>query len=161
MTDFTLKIEYKKIEELSPYQNNARNHGEEDIEAIAESIKAFGFNDPIGIWHGEIVEGHGRLEAAKLLGLKEVPCLNLEHLTDEERRAYALAHNKTAELSAWDYEIRSEELEGIESIDMSLFGFKDESFSPADYSDLFVDAEEKAKEPKTVQCPHCGAWVTV
>lgn len=118
-----LKIEYLPITELKPYENNARKHAEADIEAIKKSIEEFGFNDPIGIWHDTIVEGHGRLLAAQELEMAEVPVIRLDHMTDEERRAYALAHNKTAELSEWDFEMLDTELEDIFDIDMSQFGF--------------------------------------
>ena len=99
-----LKIEYLKVSNLKPYKKNARKHADDDVLTIMESIKEFGFSDPIGIWSEEniIVEGHGRLIAAKKLGMKEVPVIRLDHLTDEQRRAYALAHNKTAEMSEWD-----------------------------------------------------------
>lgn len=96
------------------------------MDAIAASIKKFGFDDPIGIWGDKniIVEGHGRLMAAKKLGMQEVPVIRLDHLNDEERRAYALAHNKTAELSAWDEDILSSEISDLSSlINMSAFGF--------------------------------------
>ena len=109
-----LKIEMLPVEALREYEGNARQHGEVDITAIKESIEMFGFNDPIGIW-GEnvIVEGHGRLIAAKELGMTEVPCIRLDHMNDKERRAYALAHNKTAELSEWNLPKLNFELLGI------------------------------------------------
>ena len=96
------------------------------MQAIVESIKEFGFNDPIGLWSDKniIVEGHGRLLAAKLLNMEYVPCIRLDHLTDEQRRGYALAHNKTAELSRWDDGMLDIELGDITDIDMSLFGFE-------------------------------------
>lgn len=118
-----LKIEYLPVTELKPYENNARKHAEADIEAIKKSIEEFGFNDPIGIWHDTIVEGHGRLLAAQEIGMAKVPVIRLDHMTDEERRAYALAHNKTAELSEWDFEMLDTELDDIFDIDMSQFGF--------------------------------------
>ena len=120
-----LKIEELPVEALRPYENNARQHGDEDVDAIVDSIEQFGFSDPIGIWSKDnlIVEGHGRLLAAKKLGMETVPCIRLDHLTDDERRAYALAHNKTAELSSWNFEMLTSELQGIESVDMSMFGF--------------------------------------
>lgn len=123
-----LKIEYLKLDELTPYEKNARKHQKEDVGAIKESIKKFGMNDPIGIW-GEkniIVEGHGRLLALKELGHETAPCIRLDALTDEERKAYALAHNRTAELSVWDDEMLKAELEELDNfdIDMSLFGFE-------------------------------------
>lgn len=120
-----LHIEYHNPKDLKPYDNNAREHNEEDIDAIRASIQEFGFNDPIGIWSDDnlIVEGHGRQLAAIAEGLSEVPCIRLDHLTDEQRRAYALAHNKTAELSQWDFMSLDMELAGIEEIDMTAFGF--------------------------------------
>lgn len=131
-----LKIEILSIDQLQEYENNAREHGEIDITAIKDSIEAFGFNDPIGIWSEDnvIVEGHGRLAAARALGMTEVPCIRLDHMTDEERRAYALAHNKTAELSGWDFEKLNMELAGIKNIDMSKLGFdiNDEEVDPED-----------------------------
>ena len=124
-----LHIEYWPVDKVMPYGNNARAHGDEDVDAIMASIREFGFNDPIGIWRGIIVEGHGRLLAAKRLGLASVPVIILDHLTDEQRRAYALVHNKTAELSGWDFNILDAELADISEIDMSEFGFDDSSIS--------------------------------
>lgn len=151
-----LEIEYLPVEDLKPYERNARRHEDEDVDAIAASIQAFGFNDPIGIFRDNlIVEGHGRLMAAKKLGIKEVPCIRLDHLTDEERRAYALAHNRTAELSAWDYELRDMEIEDL-SFDMTDFGF--DKLEEVNVDDLFAPAPEKEPPaPKTVTCPECGA----
>ena len=128
-----------KVEDLQPYEHNARHHEEKDLEAIKASIREFGFNDPVGIWGEEnlIVEGHGRVLAAKDLGIREVPCIRLDHLTDEQRRAYALAHNKTAELSRWDFEVLDTELAGIEDLDMSAFGF--DLTQPEDPEDIVED----------------------
>ena len=123
-----LEIVYLPPGELTPYENNARKHAPHDIDAIIASIEKFGFSDPIGIWSDKniIVEGHGRQIAAIQMGMSEVPCIRLDHMTDEQRRAYALAHNKTAELSEWDFSKLEEELAHleIESIDMSAFDFK-------------------------------------
>lgn len=118
-----IELEYAKVEELIPYENNARKHGDTDVDAIMASIREFGFNDPIGIWKNIIIEGHGRLIAAKRLGMESVPVIRLEHLTDEQRKAYALAHNKTAELSGWDFDVLTAELEELTNIDMKQFGF--------------------------------------
>jgi len=119
-----LKIEYLPVGDLVPYDNNARKHGTDDVDAIAASIREFGFSDPIGVWKGNvIVEGHGRLLAAKQLGMERVPVIRLDHLTDEQRRAYALAHNKTAELSEWNANLLDYELADISEIDMAEFGF--------------------------------------
>lgn len=116
-----LKIEYLKVKDLKPYEKNTRKHKDLDVDNIAKSIEKYGFNDPIGIWKENIIiEGHGRLEAAKKLGFNEVPCIRLDHLTDEERREYAIAHNATAELSEWDTNFLDEELADI---DLSGFDF--------------------------------------
>lgn len=122
---FELAIEYLPVDALNPYERNAKKHTDKDINSIAASIKKFGFDDPIGIWSDKniIVEGHGRLLAAKRLGMDSVPCIRLDHLTDEQRKAYALAHNKTAELSKWFDELLQSELADIKDIDMQLFGF--------------------------------------
>lgn len=114
------------VDELTPYDKNARKHTKKDLETIINSIQEFGMNDPIGIW-GEkniIVEGHGRLMACKELGITSVPCIRLDYLTDEQRRAYTLAHNKTAEMSSWDISLLDEELGDIFTIDMEDFGFE-------------------------------------
>lgn len=129
-----LKIEYIKIDELTAYDKNARKHENYDVEQIAKSIEKYGFNDPIGIWSDKniIVEGHGRVLASKKLGLKEVPCIRLDHLTNEERREYAIMHNKTAELSAWDNDLLRLELEDLDFGDFDV--------------DFGLDFEEEEKE---------------
>ena len=131
-----LKIEYLDPIALKPY-----------VSAIVKSIQEFGFNDPIGIWGKEnlIVEGHGRLQAALRLGMDKVPCIRLDELTDEQRRAYALAHNKTAELSAWDFEILDSELKQISEIDMSAFGFEIGIEEPEVEDDDYVVQELPSK----------------
>ena len=118
-----LKIEYVGIDTIKPYENNAKQHPKEQIEQIKKSIQQFGMNDPIGIWKDEIVEGHGRLLALKELGYKEIPIIRLDHLTDEERRAYVLAHNKLTMNSDFDLSILNNELDNILNIDMEDFGF--------------------------------------
>lgn len=128
-----LKIEYMALDKLKPYEKNARKHQEKDarkhqekdLSTIKASITEFGMSDPIGVWGNDnlIVEGHGRYLACKELGIEEVPVIHLDHLTDEQRRAYALAHNKTAEMSEWDIDLLGDELESIFDIDMSDFGF--------------------------------------
>jgi len=123
--DVKLEIVYLPVDSLEEYEGNARDHGEEDVAAIKRSIEKFGFDDPIGIWsdHNVIVEGHGRLMAAKALGMKEVPCIRLDHMTDAERKAYGLAHNKTAELSRWNFGKLEMELSGLGEFNMGDFGF--------------------------------------
>lgn len=141
-----LKIEYLPIKELKPYEKNARKHADADVSTIVKSIEEFGFDDPIGIW-GEkntIVEGHGRLIAAKRLGMKKVPVIRLDHLSDEQRRAYALAHNKTAEMSEWDFDMLADELGDITDIDMSDFGF--DLDEPEEEHEIVEDTPPEAPE---------------
>lgn len=117
-----------KIDDLKPYEKNAKIHTKEQIEQIKASINQFGMNDPIAVWGEEnlIVEGHGRLEALKELGFKEVECIRLDHLTDEERKAYTLAHNKLTMNTDFDLSILDIELDSIQLIDMEQFGFINE-----------------------------------
>lgn len=147
-----LKVEYLPITSLKPYERNARRHEKKDVDAIAASIKYAGFNDPIGIWGVEnlIVEGHGRLYAAKKLGMVTVPCIRLDHLDDEQRRAYSLAHNRTAELSDWIMDIREEELASISDVDMSLFGFDFDDDIP-DESELDAESDYSEQEKVSVK----------
>lgn len=121
-----LRVEYLFASDLKPYAGNAKKHPEEQIEQIKRSIEEFGFNDPIAIWKdNEIIEGHGRLIAALQMGIDEVPVIRLDDLTDEQRRAYALAHNKLTMNSDFDLEILQAELDEITNIDMAAFGFDD------------------------------------
>lgn len=160
-----LKIVYLPPGDLTPYVGNARKHAEEDLATIRASIEEVGFLDPIGIW-GEnnlIVEGHGRQAVAMEMGLDKVPCIRLDQLTDQQRRMYALAHNKTAELSGWDFTKLEAELADLNmDFDMSAFGFTQTDTSALD--DLFAPAPEQNKpqeeEPKEIKCPHCGMWFT-
>lgn len=155
-----LKIEYLKPEDLTPYENNTRKHAPDDIEQIKKSIEENGFDDPIGIW-GEkniIVEGHGRQIAALEMGLEKVPVIRLDHLTDAQRRRYAIQHNRTAELSAWDFTALEEEIAALEIEGYDFEGLKFSRFDESSLDDLFAPAEEKEKEPKQVKCPHCGEW---
>lgn len=118
-----LKVEYLSPGELKPYENNAKRHPAEQIEQIKRSIEEFGFNDPIAIDKGNVVvEGHGRLIAAVELGLETVPVIRLNELTDEQRRAYTLVHNKLTMNSDFDTDILNLELDSID-LDMSQFGF--------------------------------------
>ena len=148
-----LKIEYLPVGSLKPYERNARKHADADVQTIVASIREFGFDDPIGVWGKDnlIVEGHGRLIAAKKLGMETVPVIHLDHLTDEQRRAYALAHNKTAEMSEWDFDILGGELDDIFDIDMSEFGFDleiDKGFTDKELEAL-MDSEVQNRAKKT------------
>ncbi len=148
-----LIIEYLPIDDLTPYERNARKHDVEDVQAIMNSIQSFGFSDPIGVWgeNNTIVEGHGRLEAAKRLEMEKVPVIRLDHMSNEQRKAYALAHNKTAELSSWLDEVLQEEIDSITDFDMGDFGFEPEEIevNPEEIEEDDFDIEEELpEEPK-------------
>ena len=128
-----LKIQYENINNIKPYKNNAKEHPKEQIEQIKKSIQEFGNNDPIAVWHDEIVEGHGRYIALKELGESEIPIIRLDNLTDEQRKAYTLVHNKLTMNSDFDFDLLSEELDNIIDIDMSDF-------------DFYIEKEEKVKQ---------------
>jgi ParB-like chromosome segregation protein Spo0J len=99
------------IAQLKPYKRNARTHSRKQVRQIAESIREFGFTNPILIDQGDtILAGHGRIEAAKLLGLSIVPALRIEHMSETQKRAYVLADNKLALNAGWDGEILAQEL---------------------------------------------------
>ena len=120
-----LNIVYKNIKELKPYKKNAKKHSKEQVEQIANSIKEFGFTQPVIIDKNNcVVAGHGRILGAKKAGLKQVPTVCLEDLTEEQIKAYRLVDNKLNE-SDWDFSLLDEELGVLsEDIDMGLFGFE-------------------------------------
>lgn len=143
-----LSIEYVPIEKILPYKKNAKLHPKEQIKQIENSIEQFGFNDPIALWKNEIVEGHGRFEAAKNLGLKELPVIRLDDLTNEQRKAYMLVHNKLTMNTDFDIDLLNAELSEIFSFDMAEFGFDfDEQKEQEPIEDNFVN--ELKAEPKT------------
>jgi hypothetical protein len=124
-----MKIENIPTADLIPYINNAKKHDDDQINKLASSIKNFGFCDPIEIdAQNEIIAGHGRLLAAKKLGLETVPCVRHTHLTDAQRRAYTLANNKLQELGGgWDADILRIQLDSIgEEFDLGDLGFDED-----------------------------------
>ena len=158
-----LRIEYLPVDALKPYSRNAKKHPDEQVEHIANSIREFGFRQPLVIDRdGVLVIGHGRLLAAKKLGLKTVPCVRADDLTDEQVKALRLADNKLNE-SGWDFATLEEELNELEAdFNMADFGFEDHTVNTDALDDLFAPAEEKPKdeEQKQIKCPHCGEWFT-
>ena len=148
-----MKIVDKPIEWLRPYENKPRNN-EQAVEAVANSIKEFGFKVPIvATIDGEIVNGHTRFKAAKFLKLKTVPVLIADDLTEEQIKAFRLADNKTGELADWDVELLYSELDELTGFDMTMFGFEDIDFSLDDFEEdeketgeeADIDSEEKPK----------------
>src|SRR5215210_2597902 len=121
-----MEVELMPVTRLRPYAGNARTHSRKQVRQIANSIQKFGFTNPVLISEeGEIVAGHGRVEAAKFLGQESVPALRLSHLTPAERKAYVLADNKLAQNAGWDRELLAIELQGLIDLDfdVELTGF--------------------------------------
>ena len=149
MKETKLEVVYLPISDIKPYENNAKLHPKEQIEQIKKSIVEFGMNDPIAIC-GEgniIVEGHGRLIACQELGLETVPVIRLDHLTDEERRAYTLAHNKLTMNTGFDLELLQKEMSDI-SLDMTELGFDlDETIPEVQDEEIEVQEPDPEQEP--------------
>lgn len=147
------------VDKLVPYENNPRNNTEA-IQYVANSIKEFGFKVPLVIDSDNVVIcGHTRLLAAKQLGLKDVPCVVADDLTDEQIKAFRLADNKVGEIATWDLDKLQLELDFLDC-NMEEFGFISAMEEP-DITDFLEDHESKTKEPKTVVCPECGHAFTV
>ena len=156
-----LTVTYKRVDELIPYVNNARTHSDEQVTQIASSIKEFGFNNPI-LTDGEngVIAGHGRLLAAKKLGLETVPTIELAGLTEAQKKAYILADNKIALNSGWDEELLKIELDDLQlqGIDLETVGFSDEELQNiipppvlAEESDDDEIDEDKVSEALTIE----------
>ena len=155
----------RKVSDLVPYVANSRTHSDEQVAQIAASIKEFGFTNPI-LTDGEggIIAGHGRLLAARKLGMETVPTLELGYLTPAQRRAYVIADNKLALNAGWDLDLLKVEMTGLsdEGFDLSLLGFGDEemakTFLQPDFAPGTEDDQGKLDqlEPKMVSCPNCG-----
>ncbi|GHF60616.1 ParB/Srx family N-terminal domain-containing protein [Seohaeicola zhoushanensis] len=114
-------IERIAISDLAPWARNARTHSRKQVRQIADSITRFGFTNPVLIDERRtILAGHGRVEAAKLLGFVEVPCLRIEHMSEDEKRAYVLADNKLALNAGWDEDLLAAELGALMSSDLDF-----------------------------------------
>lgn len=142
-----MKIKDISLVDLQEYGDNPR-HNENAVNAVAESIKEFGFKVPIVVdSNNVIVAGHTRLKAARLLGLDKVPCIVADDLTPEQVKAFRLADNKTSELAEWDFSLLEKELSELSDIDMSMFGFTD---SELDFSDDIPQEVELPREEQGV-----------
>ena len=139
------RIELVSINDLQPYPRNARTHSKKQIRQIADSIRRFGFvNPPLVDDNNQIIAGHGRVEAAKLLGLTEVPILRVSHLSEADKRAYILADNRLAEMAGWDREILATELQGLIDLD---FEVELTGFETPEIDILLDDAAEAGSHP--------------
>ena len=135
-----MKIEYTSVRELRPHPNNARTHSKKQIRQIAKSIQQFGFCNPVLVDDAkQIIAGHGRVEAAKLLGIDAVPTVRLSHLSAADKRAYVLADNKLAEKAGWDRELLAIELQGLIELDVDI---ELTGFEMAEIDLLFEEARE-------------------
>lgn len=125
-------IEHLPLDALIPYARNSRTHSPEQVAQVAASMREFGFTNPVLIdGDGGIIAGHGRVMAARQLGLPEVPCIRLAHLTDAQKRAYVIADNKLALNSGWDEDMLRLELEDLQGMDfdIDLLGFSDDELA--------------------------------
>ena len=154
-----LKVVYRQVADLIPYARNARTHSDEQVTRIASSIKEFGFTNPILIdGDNGIIAGHGRLMAAKKLGMREVPTIELSGMTDAQKRAYIIADNRLALDAGWDEDILKLEFAELEKegFELSKTGFSDEEINEM-MADLDrevagvedIDTPEPPKNPKT------------
>lgn len=152
------------IKELKPYENNARIHTQEQLEMICNSLKEFGFINPIIIDENNIIlAGHGRVEAAKLIGINEVPYRRINHLNESQKKAYVLADNKLFDLGKWDYDLLHSEVESLD-IDMTKLGY--EEFLKADFiveddnnnidDNKELNINDYNDEAFKYKCPNCS-----
>ena len=145
MRQFSPAIERVSVQSLKPYPRNARRHSKAQIKQIAASIERFGFSNPVLIADdGEIVAGHGRVGAAKLLGIETVPAVRLSHLSEVERRAYVIADNKLALNAGWDRELLAIELQGL--VDLDFEEVESTGFSLAEVDIVLDEARESAPD---------------
>ena len=140
-----MQIEYASVRELRAHPNNARTHSRKQIKLIARSIEKFGFCNPVLVDDAkQIIAGHGRVEAARLLGLEAVPTCRLSHLNDAEKRAYILADNHLAEKAGWDKELLAIELQGLIELDLDI---ELTGFETAEIDFILEEAREASSEP--------------
>lgn len=150
-----MQIVNRKISDLTPYEKNPRKN-DAAVQYVANSIKEFGFKVPVVIdREGVIVAGHTRLKAAKKLMLEEVPCIIADDLTDEQIKAFRLADNKVSEFASWDAELLDEEIQDINDIDMSEFGFDDSVFDEQENPEII---EDEAPEEAESRCKAGDLW---
>lgn len=152
-----MNIVEKRLDELQPYENNPRKN-DNAVPYVAESIKRYGFKNPIIIdRNGVIVAGHTRYLASIELGLDRVPCIIADDLTEEEIKEFRLVDNKTSEFAGWDFDMLAEELQEL-NFD---YDFKFPDATDIDIDSLFEEREDmggQEEERETIKCPHCGLY---
>jgi DNA modification methylase len=153
--DLRHEVLYQSIDELSPNRSNPRTHSKKQIRQLADSIQQFGFVNPVLVdASAHIIAGHGRMEAAKLLGITHVPTVRLDHMTGAQRRAYALADNRLAELAGWDAELLAVELQYLSDVD---FDVTITGFDVAEIDLLLQPHADPDDDPATEQLPPIGS----
>jgi ParB-like chromosome segregation protein Spo0J len=153
-----MNIKNMLVKDLIPYERNTKKHDKTQINNVAESIKQYGFVQPIVIDKDNVVViGHCRLLAAKQLKMKEVPCVCVEDLTEEQVRALRIVDNKSNE-SEWDLDILPDELAELDLSDFDFdFGIYEETDLDVSDDDFISDTEITKSKKKTCKCPECGA----
>lgn len=164
-----MNIIEKNLKDIKPYEKNPRKN-DSAVDSVANSIKEFGFKVPVVIDKDNVIVcGHTRYKAAKKIGLKAVPCVVADDLTDEQIKAYRLADNKVSELAEWDIDLLGEELDDIFNIDMSDFGFDiedeaggttsgaDQENNQKEYQNTSteISVDDYADENFQHECPRC------
>ena len=159
MSKDKMQVVYKSVDELIPYVNNARTHSEKQVTQIAASIKEFGFNNPILLdGTNGVVAGHGRLMAAKKLKIKDVPCIELSHLSETQKKAYILADNKIALNADWDEKLLSSELEELTTagVNLEIMGFDIPSVAETErLSELSLESITRARNKPKIKLADC------
>lgn len=149
-----MNIIEKNLKDIKPYDKNPRKN-DNAVEQVANSIASFGFKVPIVIDKDNVIVcGHTRYKAAKKIGLKAVPCVVADDLTEEQIKAYRLADNKVSEKSEWDFDLLGEELNNIFDIDMEMFDFKSLEIEWDKVEELGEDTYEEPNKTM-LECPHC------
>ena len=164
-TSGSIKLEQREVASLIPFARNARTHSEAQIAQIAASIREFGWTNPLLI-DGEdgIIAGHGRLSAARQLGLAQVPVIVLDHLTEAQKRALVIADNNLAMNAGWDLDLLESEIRGLDDIDfdLSLLGFDETELANLLIAVNFAPGTEGEQgtldqlSPQVVICPQCS-----
>lgn len=157
------KLVEVEIDKLIPYEKNAKKHDAEQVDKLKSSIETFGFLSPCLIDSGNnIIAGHGRVMAAREAGMLKVPCVYVEGLTEEERRAYILADNKLTELGGWDEELLRQELKDLQAIDFDInltgFSIDDIGVDDIDFSDIDEEPEEDEEEEEEPRVKFGQVW---
>ncbi len=162
-----LQITPMPIKEIKLPQHQLKEHPEHQLKQIADSIKSFGFNDPIAVdENNEVIEGVGRILAARKLKLKKIPVIRLEHLNEAQKKAYRIAHNKITLNTGFNLEVLREEFNTLCQLDESLIistGFEagelDDLLKLSEIPELAPELTESLNEANAITCPHCGGIV--